>query len=191
MACHIELLVFIDEKNDLILHETLIADCTNYSQSCFDNVAHTQQFLDRALFPSHALIVRPNVWENKTIIFKAIQSVSDFHNAFAMSQHASEDGKVWIETDMRAHVNPTRMEVIGKLSDKLAMRLSSKCPLCAAPGWGYISRKAGLECQECGLPTDRTLHEIYGCIKCAYQEIVRPEDSLKHAPASQCQFCNP
>jgi hypothetical protein len=32
----------------------------------------------------------------------------------------SEDGNALVETDMRAHMNPTRMEVIKELADSFA-----------------------------------------------------------------------
>lgn len=35
----------------------------------------------------------------------------------------SREHKVWVETDMRAHVNPTRMKMIGRLAETLARRL--------------------------------------------------------------------
>ena len=43
---------------------------------------------------------------------------------------------VWIETDMRAHLNPRRQAVIRRAAQRLADRLSQYCPACQAPGYG-------------------------------------------------------
>lgn len=54
------------------------------------------------------------------------------------------DGRVLLETDMRAHCNPTRMAAIRQLSFLLVRRLSSLCPSCGAPGWAVVDSEPGL-----------------------------------------------
>ena len=41
---------------------------------------------------------------------------------------------VRVESDMRAHMNPTSMIVISQLAEKLDQRLSILCPKCKLPG---------------------------------------------------------
>ena len=191
LACDNELLIFIDKHRNFILHEIIISETTNFGGGAFTALDEAEDFLKRSLFPSHALIVRPNEWKSKKIIFKGIENRADLEDAFAQSKTSSKDQKVWIETDMRAHMNPSRMQVISQLADQLAQRLATSCPSCATPGWGQVGRKAGLLCEGCGFSTEMTLHEIYGCVKCDYKESRPRKDRLQKASASQCQWCNP
>jgi hypothetical protein len=86
---------------------------------------------------------------------------------------------VWAETDMRAQYNPSRMQAIGELADKLAQRLATSCPKCAAPGWGRIKAEKGLNCEYCDQPTEMIAHEIYGCVLCDHTETLPRVDGLK------------
>jgi len=49
---------------------------------------------------------------------------------------ADPDGRVWLETDMRAHCNPTRMRSIRRLGIALVRRLQTPCSECGSPGLG-------------------------------------------------------
>lgn len=62
---------------------------------------------------------------------------------------------------MRAHHNPTRMQVIEELADKLAQRLMTPCPACDMPGFGIVDIERGLPCRLCHLPTQSIYHDIY------------------------------
>ena len=44
------------------------------------------------------------------------------------SAAAAENGRALLETDMRAHLNPTRMEMIAQAAQDLAHKLGSRCP---------------------------------------------------------------
>jgi hypothetical protein len=43
--------------------------------------------------------------------------------------------KIFIETDMRAHKNPTRMKAIKYACENLLTGLQSFCPSCKSPGY--------------------------------------------------------
>jgi len=55
--------------------------------------------------------------------------------AFKWCLSNSRTGKVFIETDVRAHANPTRMKNIEKATHDLISKLNSTCPNCGAPGF--------------------------------------------------------
>lgn len=55
--------------------------------------------------------------------------------AFYKCYSLSADGKASVETDVRAHINPTRMRVINDLADSFAKWLATPCPLCYNRGW--------------------------------------------------------
>ena len=111
--------------------------------------------------------------------------------AFIESLKYALDGRIYIETDMRAQFNPSRMKVIGELAEKLAQRLSTHCPTCDTPGWGKVRVVTGLPCSWCGSETERTKHEVFGCVNCSYQETIEPPNGLKQAEPVHCQYCNP
>lgn len=186
-----EILYFIDKKREFHLYVTDLFMETNYQMGEFSSFDDLFAFAEKALFPSHALIVRPYPRDMQGIVFKGIESKTDLEAAFHESMKASKTGRVWAETDMRAYVNPSRMKVIGHLAEQLAMRLAKHCPSCDLPGWGQVGREEGLPCEACGLPSEMTLHEIYGCVKCSYKEKLPRKDGLQQASPSQCQRCNP
>jgi Zn finger protein HypA/HybF involved in hydrogenase expression len=103
----------------------------------------------------------------------------------------SKEGKVWVETDMRAHMNPSRMKAIEELAVEFAKRLSVFCPKCNTPGWGKVGYEKGLSCADCGLKTEVINMEIAGCPKCDYQEKLPPAHGLLQADPSDCLYCNP
>lgn len=190
-ACDHEILYFIDQERGFELHQTLLSTKTNHCAEAFSDPRHLKIFCDRAMFPSHGLIVRPNKSNNKTNIIKDIQTYDLLEEAFINCCRLSDDGKALVETDMRAHRNPTRMEVIKELADSFAKRLAIPCPLCYNPGWGVVNMQKGLECEMCGSETDMVKSEVLGCPKCLYKETRARQDGLNFADPQYCGWCNP
>jgi len=184
-------MVFVDNVLKFKLHEAILSVETNYNQTCVAALDEAADFLRRVEFPSHAVIVRPNQWDDKRVIFKAIGAQGDLKTAFCKSRKQSADGKVWIETDMRAHVNPSRMKVISLLAEQLARRLATPCPSCESPGWGRVGVEDGLPCEYCEQPTDMVAFEKYGCTRCDHAQKLPRSDGLKEAPPMHCGWCNP
>ncbi len=191
IPCDYELLYFIDSTRNLRLHESILSTDTNYRMQSLGTFEELIKFGTSARFPSHGLILRPNVWQDRSIIFKGIQSNEDLAKAFEESQRNSSDGRVWVETDMRAHRNPTRMSVIKELAVKLCRRLLASCPVCHAPGWGMIRAEKGLPCEFCNCPTEVTSSEIHSCALCGHSKSTKRSDGLVFASARFCGKCNP
>lgn len=189
--CDYESLYFIDDKRGIRLHESLLSEKTNYRTTSLALIDELDRFAKTSLFPSHALIVRPNVWSDRSLIFKGVQSQAALHEAFRECINRSEDGKIWVETDMRAHVNPSRMAVIAELAVKLGRRLAKECQACKAPGWGIVRYEKGLQCEYCNLPTELVSHEIYGCVSCEFIDRLERSDGQKSASQRYCSWCNP
>ena len=188
LACDYEALIFMDKEKDFFVYETNISENTNYASTTLKEENEFFNFAKVIKFPSHGIIVRPLEWDDKSIIFKGIKTLEGFRNAFKICQKASASQSVKVETDMRAHMNPTRMMVIRELSQKLCLRLKIKCPKCKMPGWGKTRILKGLECRECGSPTENIKEEIFGCVKCSFEQSVRKEDSVG---PENCPYCNP
>lgn len=187
-----ETLVFVDEKLDLVIYENAIYKMTNFLAIECDKSTDLSEFLKKSLFPSHGLVVKPiePLLENAPII-KGIQNIQNLNNAIQQCSCQSESGKIIVETDMRAHMNPTRMANIRKLGIKLFRRLSKSCPHCNTPGWGKTGIKRGRLCLACHSPTDLVSSYVYSCVKCHFQ-VEKPLSSVVGlAPPSCCNFCNP
>lgn len=191
LMVNVEILYFIDTVRDFHLYLTHTSEKHNYATSVVRSFSELQNFAIKSLFPDHALIVRPNISDNKTIIFKGIQSESGLQEAFDISLSHSVDGAVWVETDMRAHMNPSRMLVIQELAEKMAQRLAAHCPSCLTPGWGFYCKGKKIECSWCHESTLLDKTEIFGCVTCSYQE---EKDSKNHFVGDlreYCTNCNP
>jgi hypothetical protein len=167
-----------------------LSEKTNYQMQALDSLEELQKFAESVQFPSHALIVRPNDKKDYSLIFKGIYTQNHLEDAFRESLKRSSDGKIWVETDMRAQFNPSRMAAIGELADKLAQRLATSCPACSAPGWGRIKTEKGLHCEYCDQATEMIAHEIYGCVLCDHTKTLPRADGLKTAPQMHCGWCN-
>lgn len=187
-ACDHEILYFIDKKLGFHFYVSLLSEKTNYRVQELDSLEELQLFANQTNFPSHALVLRP-LNSKGTKIFKGLDSQESLEEAFKEVKKISN--KLLVETDMRAHMNPSRMKVIAELAENLAYRLTKFCPACKIPGWGKIGVQKGLLCGECKLPTELTYKEIFGCTKCSYQEIKEREDGMKFADPGLCNYCNP
>lgn len=151
--------------------------------------AAAEAFARQAGFPEHHLVVRPE-GENDPRIRKGIADWADLQAAFAWALAQSENRCVFIETDMRAHANPTRMDNIRLAAEDLARKLQSPCPACGAPGFWIVEHLAGVPCEACGAPTRETRADVYGCCKCAHR-VTRERTDATYASAERCDYCNP
>ncbi len=148
-----------------------------------------EAFAINAGFPAQQLVVRP-CNEHDLRIVKDICSWPELENALAWAVSESENGRAFIETDCRAHANPSRMQVIGQAAADLASRLASLCPECGMPGFGSIDRIAGLPCSACGAPTRETRAWVVGCLKCTCRETHETAATVLADPG-RCDWCNP
>lgn len=187
----IELMTFIDDERDVVILESRVVDETNFSHRVVTPADSLEDFITRVQFPSHGLIVRANAGDVHFGMVKGIQSLELLRAAMTEAARLSADGKAHIETDMRAHMNPTRMRSLAVLATQLAQRLASACPSCTTPGWGRAGVVSGLPCEACGTPTEMVVAEVFGCAKCEHTERRPRRDGLHYAKQSHCPYCNP
>jgi hypothetical protein len=184
-----EIMTFVDDDRGLVITESLWAKRTNYNHFEVYGFDELVDWLPKVRFPSHALMVWPK--SNRAAVEKGIQSHDELKAAVERAARASSDGIAWVATDMRAHVNPSRMSTIRRLAFRLARRLATSCPQCGAPGWGRTEFVTGLPCEMCGTPTEQIKAEVFMCVACnCRQERPRP-DGLVRAAAGHCPYCNP
>lgn len=191
IAAGTELMTFVDDERKIVVTESCFAEETNFGHLTIEPGQAHEPFLLRVGFPSHALIVRPNECPPPCRIFKGIQTVSDLDRAIGFAASLSVDGKARLETDMRAHLNPTRMKRIALLTERLARRLTTPCPEYDEPGFGRSGARAGLICADCCAPTGMIAAEFFCCPSCNYEEARPRADGLTKAPAGSCPECNP
>lgn len=92
---------------------------------------------------------------------------------------------------MRANKNPTRMQVIKEVTEKLIVKLKTLCPSCQWPGFEVKKVNLGLPCDLCGSKTKSTLSHLYECSKCNYTEEKYFPLNKKTEDPMYCDFCNP
>jgi hypothetical protein len=183
-----ELLVLIDKKNNLEIMVRELSTETNFNGQDIRYEDDLKEFANRAGFPSHGLILRKSR-EEKTDIIKDIRNLDDLLLSF--EQLVTKHGQAYVETDMRAMNNPTRMGQIAKAAEKLLAKIQSSCPGCRMPGFGVTEAKKGLECRWCGNPTNSILSYLYVCQKCHFtHEEMYPNQKSNEDPAF-CDHCNP
>ncbi len=183
-----ELLLFIDKKNEIEIFVREITTETNFNGSIIKNIEELKEFANRVSFPSHGIIIRKAV-NDFTFIEKGItnwETLLQHYNHF-IKFHDS----VYVETDMRAMYNPTRMKIIQRATQKLVNKINSLCPSCHFPGFGVTDAKQGLVCGQCNSPTKSTLSYIYTCAKCSFvKEEMYPHNKSTENPM-YCDYCNP
>lgn len=182
-----ELMVFIDKKHDWVVVEQLVSQKTNYEMITINKLMDIEPFLKRVRFPSHALILLANT--NKRVLAKGINKLENLIHYLNLG--FKEEKELLLATDMRAMMNPTRMEVIGELADKLALRVATICVQCTCPGFGFKSTRGALPCSLCNSPSSFYEEEVWGCIACDYLEYKMRRDGLLKADPTYCNYCNP
>ena len=185
---NVELLIFID--NILAIEVVGVAQGNAKSGHLLTaSWAEAESFAHQAGFPEHHLVLRPDS-EADPRIRKGIASWATLEAAFAWTQEQSASGRTFLETDGRAHANPTRMENIRRAAEDLTKKLCSQCPACSTPGFWIVERMPGLRCADCDAPTRETRAEIYGCLKCEHRE-TRGRTDRQYADPRHCDYCNP
>lgn len=143
--------------------------------------------LERGDVPRHAVIVRPAVGP-PVVVGKGLREVAEIERWVREAAAASPNGRAVVETDLRAHMCPSRQPVIERAARRLAERLGALCPACSSPGWGVVSVERGAPCVECGAPTRMAVAQVWGCPRCEVREH-RP--TFTRAEPAQCPMCNP
>lgn len=191
----VELLVLVDDEWDMVVVEQLVVERPRFGHLVLPGPAWTpalDAFLERMAFPGHGMVILPAT-EGGTPrpVARGVHDRSDLEMAIAEATRRAPDGRVRVETDMRANHNPTRMESIGVLARVMGERLLTLCRLCGCPGWGVTRRPRGLPCSVCSTPTAMFAGEIHGCPVCGYEEHLPRWDGLRRADPGHCPECNP
>jgi hypothetical protein len=183
-----ELVMLLDTKNKIEIVARELSTETNFAVQTIKNEAELIEFAERVQFPSHGIIIR-TAEKDYSKIYKGITKWEDLK--FHFDEIKKENGTAYIETDMRALFNPTRMKNIEKATAKLIEKMKSCCPNCQTPGFGISEAIPGLPCEWCGKPTASVLKYRLNCKKCSYlEEKLYPNNKTVESPEF-CDNCNP
>lgn len=121
---HLEVIYFIDRPHGFHLHMSRSSTLTNYARGEVRSLEDLFAFAKQAKFPSHSLLIGPNCCSCAREYPVQVNRYDDLVEAFTSSMSLSPDRSVWVETDMRAWANPSRMRIIRELGSLLALHLS-------------------------------------------------------------------
>ena len=183
-----EVVLLLDKKHDVFFSARELSIDTNFNAAEISTFEELIDFAKRSKFPTHGLILR----KSKTSCENIIKGITDWpvlKESFEKLIKGSSS--LFVETDMRAMHNPSRMKVISKAAEKLIETLKSTCPSCHFPGFSVVKMKEGLPCELCQFPTRSIISHIYTCQKCLEtKEILYPNQKMAEDPAF-CDYCNP
>ena len=186
---NIEYLVLVDDEKGIIIseiHRSIEITAATITAAPDQDLT---SFLEKADFPNHALIVRPNT-QIKSNCIKGVNNFEQLQEAIEISSKLSPNSFVVIESDLRAMHSPSRQRNIEEVAKLLAKRVSQLCPNCQMPGWGRVGYERGLNCSECKLENpDAIRQEKLSCVKCDHVELGNVIASV--LDPAQCHFCNP
>ena len=182
-----EIMVFVDLENDWVIAEQLVTPNTNYKMMTIHPDTILDSFMESVHFPSHALTLQSG--DRQHVLEKGITSLDKLRSSLELG--FKRYNELFIATDMRAMMNPTRMQTLTDLAEKLALRITRSCPRCGIPGFGFKSVSGHLPCSLCGNETQMYRHEDWRCIRCDYQEQRSRKDQFIVADPTHCDYCNP
>lgn len=184
----IETVMLLDKKNKFEISATEISTQTNLNGAELNTMEALETFATTAGFPSHGLILRKSRTSNEDIV-KGIVSYQELLSAF--ERLLADYQRVYVETDMRAMYNPTRMKLIEKTTAKLINLLKSPCPHCKHPGYDVYEKQKGLPCNNCGFPTRSAMAHLMKCKWCNHEDIIYFPNQITHEDPMYCDRCNP
>ena len=184
---NLELIIMIDKKNNLEIIGYSKSLKTNASGKYVHNIHEALSFSESVGFPSHGVILRKR--NNSETLFKGIVDKQELETKFNFLIGGFFNKKVYIETDLRAHMNPTRMENIEKAALNIVENIKSICLRCGTPGFCVDDYIFGMECLNCGMPTNYIKFYIKKCKRCGYKQEIPSE--VNNEDIDSCSYCNP
>lgn len=183
-----EWMMLTDYKNELEITARVCRTNTNFQHAKITTERELRAFAELVQFPSHALVLK----ENETSVSSCEKGISSWEKLEStFKRMVDANGSAWVETDMRAHLNPTRMNVIEEVTHLLLQKIQSACPSCTAPGFSVTKSISGLQCDWCNSPTLSTKSHLYSCQKCNFAvEKKYPLGKQTESPEF-CLHCNP
>lgn len=187
-----EIVLLKDKRNNLEIFGRYLSFATYIKQATISSIEEAKKIAETIGFPEYGIILKAGKNQNNMpYIIKDIRTESSMEAALLFLFSASGDGKVDMQSDMRAHYNPIRMENIRMATLDLIKNIQTRCPSCDTPGFDVTDAIKGLPCVQCHLPTNHILAYVRLCQKCGYSEKEQFPNEKKFADAMFCDYCNP
>jgi hypothetical protein len=187
-AWNVETLIFVDDETGIEITGLAQGKAHHMHMTATDWMA-AEDFAHQADCPRHHMVVRPDNAHHPRP-HKGISTWAELEYAFDSALTQSVSRQVFLESNLRAYANPTRMSIMHLAAENLVAKLKSFCPACGSPGFWVIERIEGLLCEACGTPTRETRAEVHGCMKCAHR-LIRESPTTLYADPARCDYCNP
>jgi hypothetical protein len=183
-----EVLLLKDYRNNLEFRAKVISLQTNMAGQVVQNWEQLEDFCQRTGFPEHGIIMRQEK-DNFLVVHKGLRDWEKLKKSF--SYFLNKSGSAYVETDMRAMHNPTRMKVIRDVAEQMVKTLSVVCPNCKTPGFEVKEIIEGLPCGVCYTPTRSALAFVRSCQKCQHTAEQQFPNRKQQEDAMYCDRCNP
>lgn len=185
-----EIVLLKDRRSGLEIAGHHLTPRTNFAQAVVENPDAALAFALRVGFPAHGVIVIGTA-DGKPAPNRLLVKGAATPQALraAVDDALARCGSAHLETDMRAHRNPTRMRAIRRAAIDLVRRYRSVCPHCARPGFVVTEWLTGLPCAACAMPTTMSRAEVSLCSGCAWR--VERNLGVGVADPTRCDHCNP
>lgn len=181
----LEMIALLERKSGKAIIGRHLTIATNFMQTDARSWADVEAFAGRIGLAGHAMLVMESrhgpVLAEEPIDKDVLKSVCE--------SCIGTSGSVWLEADMRADLNPARMDAIAAAAADLVRRLEARCPRCRYPDWTARLRD-GRPCACCSGPTIEPWIKEYFCDYCGHRE-ERPIDPERKGEPAQCTYCNP
>ncbi len=190
VSCNEEILVLYDALDGAVFEHKFLSLDTVFGGEACTSLAQVRAFAQRMKFPEHGMVVRTKAkWE------RGHRQEKGIHDEGRLIAEAGEllsaQGTVWVETDMRAMCNPTRMKVIGETAQRFAKELACTCPQCGHFFFRITGAQSGLPCDLCGWPTESIRCFTRQCRSCGHSEEEARPDCKRVEQPQFCANCNP
>ncbi len=192
LFCNQENLLILDLKNNIEIFASKQSYDTSFNFASLKNKFELDAFLKKNPADQQPLVLKDSKnSKDRSLIFKGI---SDDKEAAKIFDHLiSTRSSVWIESDLRAHMNKKRQKVIKDCGQKLLEKILSLCPKCSLPGFSITKGFGHLKCVICDLESNYPSHDIWSCAdqNCKYEKHELRSDGIQEIEPKYCMYCNP
>jgi hypothetical protein len=190
LSCNEEFLVLLDTRDSQVFsHRKVFLGPVFGGERCTSR-AEVLAFAERMRFPSHHLVVRRDeMWRAGDQVFKGIADADRLRTV--TEELIVAYGSCWVETDLRAMANPTRMQAIADTAAELAAEIARTCPACGSCWFRITDTRTGLPCALCGWPTASIRAQVRSCGACGHTEHEARPDGRTEEDPRYCDHCNP
>lgn len=192
LFCNQENLLLMDQKNKIEIFASHRSYETSYSFSNLNSRSDLEDFLAKNPIESQPVVLKLfKDCNDQSLIFKGIDNKKLAYEVF--DDLFSIKSSVWVESDLRAHMNVKRQSVIKACGIKLLEKILSLCPKCTLPGFSITKGFGRLACIDCGFLSEYPSHDVWTCadLNCNYEKQELRLDGVISLEPKYCSYCNP